>query len=311
MKKKKQKEKFTVALVQMAMEKNAKNNFKRAAAFIKKAEGAGADVVCLPELFLSPYFCQKEDPAFFKLAETVPGQTTRKLGKLAKKHRVVIIAPLFERRAAGVYHNSAAIIDMDGKIAGLYRKMHIPDDPLYYEKFYFTPGDTGFQVFHTYAGKISTLICWDQWYPEGARLAALQGASILFYPTAIGWHPFEKDTAGHAQRDAWKTIQRSHAIANGVYVAVANRIGHEIPDEGGDGIIFWGTSFICDPQGIVIAEASADKEEIIYGEIDAHLIEETRQNWPFLRDRRIDAYGGITQRFLDKSSSASEKRRVK
>ncbi len=306
MKKMKQKKKFTAALVQMAMTKNAKNNLKRAIAFIKKAAGSGAEIVCLPELFSAPYFCQKEDPAFFDLAESVPGPTTNELGKVAKKHHVVLIAPVFERRAAGVYHNSAAIIDADGKIAGLYRKMHIPDDPAYYEKFYFTPGDLGFQVFDTHAGKISTLICWDQWYPEGARLSALHGAYILFYPTAIGWHPFEKDTAGAAQRDAWKTIQRSHAIANGVYVAAVNRVGHEKSDKNSDGIIFWGSSFICDPQGIVIAEASINKEEIIYGEIDQLLIEETRRNWPFLRDRRIDAYDGITQRFLDDSSKKTK-----
>lgn len=302
MKQKKQKKKFTVALVQMAVEKNTNANLKRATKFIEKAAKKRADVVCLPELFRSLYFCQKEDPKFFDIAEKIPGQTTQVLSKSAKNEKIVIIAPIFEKRAAGIYHNSAVILDADGKMAGLYRKMHIPDDPLYYEKFYFTPGDLGFQAFDTHAGKIATLICWDQWYPEAARLSALQGAHILFYPTAIGWHPFEKDTAGPAQNDAWRTIQRGHAIANAVYVAAANRVGHEIPDGGGDGIIFWGSSFICNPQGVMIAEASIDKEEIIYGEVDMSLIEETRRNWPFLRDRRIDAYEGITRRFIDESS---------
>jgi N-carbamoylputrescine amidase len=252
----------------------------------------------LPELFRSQYFCQKEDVALFDLAEPVPGPSTEALGKVARHRKIAIIAPVFERRAAGVYHNSAAVIGADGKLSGIYRKMHIPDDPAYYEKFYFTPGDLGFRVFDTQAGKIGTLICWDQWYPEGARLTALRGANVIFYPTAIGWHPHEKQQHGTAQREAWQTIQRAHAIANGVYVAAVNRIGHEKPS-GGAGIEFWGSSFLCDPFGVVIAEASADREEVLIGEVDPARIEEVRRNWPFLRDRRIDAYGEINQRLLE------------
>ena len=291
--------KFGVALIQMAVSRKAEENLAKATARIEEAAKNGARVVCLPELFQSQYFCQREDTVNFELAEAVPGPTTEVLSRVAAKAKVVIVAPLFERRAAGVYHNTAAIIDADGKIAGVYRKMHIPDDPAYYEKFYFTPGDLGFRAFSTQAGKIATLICWDQWYPEGARLAALHGAVILFYPTAIGWHPSEKVANGEAQRDSWRTIQRSHAIANGVYVAAVNRVGHEIPAEGGDGLEFWGTSFLCDPQGVVIAEASTNREEILYGEVDLAHLEDVRRNWPFLRDRRIDAYHGIEQRFLD------------
>jgi N-carbamoylputrescine amidase len=290
---------FRVALVQMAVSRKPVENLAKASAQIEEAAKNGAQVVCLPELFQSQYFCQREDTANFNLAEAVPGPTTEALGRVAQKAKVVIVAPLFERRAAGVYHNTAAIIDADGKIAGVYRKMHIPDDPAYYEKFYFTPGDLGFRAFNTQAGKIATLICWDQWYPEGARLAALNGACILFYPTAIGWHPKEKASNGEAQRDSWRTIQRSHAIANGIYVAAVNRVGHETPDEGGDGLEFWGSSFLCDPQGVVIAEGSANREEILYGEVDLAHLEDVRRNWPFLRDRRIDAYHGIEQRFLD------------
>jgi N-carbamoylputrescine amidase len=290
---------FRVALVQMAVSRKPVENLAKASAQIEEAAKSGAQVVCLPELFQSQYFCQREDTANFNLAEAVPGPTTEALGRVAQKAKVVIVAPLFERRAAGVYHNTAAIIDADGKIAGVYRKMHIPDDPAYYEKFYFTPGDLGFRAFNTQAGKIATLICWDQWYPEGARLAALNGACILFYPTAIGWHPKEKASNGEAQRDSWRTIQRSHAIANGIYVAAVNRVGHETPDEGGDGLEFWGSSFLCDPQGVVIAEGSANREEILYGEVDLAHLEDVRRNWPFLRDRRIDAYHGIEQRFLD------------
>lgn len=275
------------------------DNLEHAAGMIRQAAARGARVICLPELFRSRYFCQREDVAQFDLAETVPGPTTRTLGALALREHVVIIAPLFERRASGVYHNSAAIIDADGSIAGLYRKMHIPDDPAYYEKFYFTPGDLGFSAINTALGKVGTLICWDQWYPEGARLTALQGAETLFFPTAIGWHPHEKAEFGPAQRDAWQTVQRGHAIANGVYVAAVNRVGHEIPPEGGAGLEFWGSSFIADPQGVIIAEASADREEIIVAEIDSARIEDVRRNWPFLRDRRIDAYGGITRRFMN------------
>lgn len=288
--------KFTVGLVQMALSPNPQENLRNAIARIEEAAKHGAEVICLPELFRSQYFCQKEDAAAFDLAEPIPGPTTRALGEVAGKLKVVLIAPIFERRAPGLYHNSAAIID-SGEVVGLYRKMHIPDDPAYYEKFYFTPGDLGFQAFPTRVGRIGTLICWDQWYPEAARLTALQGASILFYPTAIGWHPSEKDEFGAAQRDAWRTVQRSHAIANGVYVAAVNRVGHEKP-AGGAGIEFWGASFLCDPHGVVLAEASADREETLYGEVDPQRIEDVRRNWPFLRDRRIDSYAGINQRFL-------------
>jgi N-carbamoylputrescine amidase len=296
------KSKFNVGLVQMSVSRDAKENLVKASARIEEAAKKGAQVVCLPELFQSQYFCQREDTQNFELAEAVPGPTTEALSRVAQKSKVVVIAPLFERRAAGVYHNTAAIIDADGKIAGVYRKMHIPDDPAYYEKFYFTPGDLGFRAFNTEAGRIATLICWDQWYPEGARLSALHGAVILFYPTAIGWHPAEKAANGEAQRDSWRTIQRGHAIANGIYVAAVNRVGHEIPTEGGAGLEFWGTSFLCDPQGVVIAEASTNKEEILYGEVDLAHLEDVRRNWPFLRDRRIDAYQGIEKRFLDEKS---------
>jgi N-carbamoylputrescine amidase len=291
--------KFTVGLVQMAASSDAAKNLERAVSFVEQAAGLGAQVVCLPELFRSQYFCQKEDAALFDLAETVPGASTEALATIARQKQVTVIAPVFERRAAGLYHNSAAIIDVDGKLAGIYRKMHIPDDPAYYEKFYFTPGDLGFRAFDTPVGRIGTLICWDQWYPEGARLTALRGASVLFYPTAIGWHPHEKEIHGTAQRDAWHTIQRSHAIANGVYVAAVNRVGHEKPSDGGAGIEFWGSSFFCDPFGIVVAESPIDREDVLICEVDPARIEEVRRNWPFLRDRRIDAYAGIDQRFLD------------
>jgi N-carbamoylputrescine amidase len=290
---------FKVGLVQMAMSADPGQNLAKAVARVKEAREAGADVVCLPELFRSQYFCQREDASLFDLAEPVPGPTTEALGRAAKESGAVVVAPVFERRAAGLYHNSAAIIDADGQVRGLYRKMHIPDDPAFYEKFYFTPGDLGFRAFDTRAGRIGTLICWDQWYPEGARLTALQGAVVLFYPTAIGWHPHEKDEFGVAQRDAWRTIQRSHAIANGVYVAAVNRVGHEKPLPGAPGLEFWGTSFLCDPFGIVVAEASTDREEIVVGEIDLARLEDVRRNWPFLRDRRIDAYTGIDRRYLD------------
>jgi N-carbamoylputrescine amidase len=290
---------FKVGLVQMAMSADPAENLDKAAARVKQARQAGADVVCLPELFRSQYFCQREDAALFDLAEPVPGPTTEALGRAAKDSGAVVVAPIFERRAPGLYHNSAAVIDADGSVRGLYRKMHIPDDPAFYEKFYFTPGDLGFRAFDTRVGRIGTLICWDQWYPEGARLTALQGAVVLFYPTAIGWHPHEKEQYGTAQRDAWCTVQRSHAIANGVYVAAVNRVGHEKPVPGGLGLEFWGTSFLCDPFGVVIAEASTDKEEILVGEVDMARLEDVRRNWPFLRDRRIDAYSGIDRRYLD------------
>jgi len=288
-----------VGLVQMSMSADAGENLRKAVARVAEAKGRGADVVCLPELYPSPYFCQKEDARLFDLAEPVPGPSTEALGRAAREAGVVVVAPIFERRAPGLYHNSAAIIDTTGEVAGLYRKMHIPDDPAFYEKFYFTPGDLGFRAIDTQKGKIGTLICWDQWYPEGARLTALQGAVVLFYPTAIGWHPHEKAEHGVPQRDAWRTIQRGHAIANGVYVAVVNRVGHEIPPEGGPGLEFWGSSFVADPFGVVVAEASTDREEILVAKVDIGRIEEVRRNWPFLRDRRIDAYGGIERRFLD------------
>jgi len=291
-------DRFRVGLVQMTMSTDPAANLERGQAGVREAAAKGAQVVCLPELFRSPYFCQREDAQLFDLAEPVPGPTTTALGAVARETGVVVVAPIFERRAPGLYHNSAAVIDASGEVLGLYRKMHIPDDPCYYEKFYFTPGDLGFRAFDTRAGRIGTLICWDQWYPEGARLTALQGAAVLFYPTAIGWHPHEKQVHGAAQRDAWRTIQRGHAIANGVYVAVANRVGHE-PNEGGAGIEFWGSSFLCDPFGVVVAEAAADREEILVAEVDLGRIEEVRRNWPFLRDRRIDAYAGLDRRFLD------------
>ena len=288
-----------VGLVQMSMSSDADANLRKAVARVGEARAAGADVVCLPELYRSPYFCQKEDARLFDLAETIPGPSTEALGRAAKEAGVVVVAPLFEKRAAGLYHNTAAIIDTTGEVAGLYRKMHIPDDPAFYEKFYFTPGDLGFRAIDTHKGKIGTLICWDQWYPEGARLTTLQGAIVLFYPTAIGWHPHEKAEHGTAQHDAWRTVQRGHAISNGVYVAVVNRVGHEIPPEGGPGLEFWGSSFVADPFGIVVAEGSTDREEILIAAVDLARIEEVRRNWPFLRDRRIDAYAGLERRFLD------------
>ena len=273
-------------------------NFSRALDFIRDAVKKGAAIVCLPELFRSQYFCQSEDHKNFELAEEVPGRSTSELEKLSKELGVVIVASLFEKRRAGVFHNTAAIIDADGKLLGKYRKMHIPDDPLYHEKFYFTPGDLGFQAWETKRGKIGVCVCWDQWYPEAARLTALRGAEIIFYPTAIGWHPSEKKEFGPAQYSAWEIIQRSHAIANGCYIAAANRVGHEAP-AGGDGIEFWGQSFICGPDGEIIAKGSVDQEEIVTGEIDWRRVNEHRTHWPFLRDRRVDAYAGIEQRLLD------------
>jgi N-carbamoylputrescine amidase len=295
--------KFAVALVQMSMGTDPQENVEKGVNRVHEAARGGAHVVCLPELFRTRYFCQTEETAFFDLAEPLPGPTTEALSAAARDAGVVVIAPVFERRAPGVYHNSAAVIDADGTIAGIYRKMHIPDDPAFYEKFYFTPGDLGFPAFDTRAGRIGTLICWDQWYPEGARLTALAGASVLFYPTAIGWHPREKREHGERQRDAWRTVQRGNAVANGVYVAAVNRVGKEVPG-GGDGIEFWGSSFLCGPQGEILTEASADREEILFAEVDLARIEEVRRNWPFLRDRRIDAYGGITSRLLDNEAPA-------
>jgi N-carbamoylputrescine amidase len=290
---------FKVGLVQMAVGSDLDRNLSRAVEKVEEAGKAGAQLVCLQELFRSPYFCQREDAALFDLAETVPGPSTEAMAAAAKRAGVTVIVPLFERRAPGIYHNSAVVIGPDGKTLGLYRKMHIPDDPAYYEKYYFTPGDLGFTAFDTPVGRISTLICWDQWYPEGARLAALRGAAVVFYPTAIGWHPHEKAEHGAAQRDAWRTVQRGHAIANGVYIAAANRVGHEKSETGGAGIEFWGSSFLADPQGVVVAEASVDREEILIGTVDLERLEDVRRNWPFLRDRRIDAYAGIDRRYLD------------
>jgi N-carbamoylputrescine amidase len=297
-------DKFTVALIQMSCGPEPADNLTKALDRVAEAARMGADVVCLPELFQTQYFCQREDAALFDLAEPIPGAGTEKLATAAHQNKVVLIASLFEKRAPGLYHNTAAIFDSDGGLRGTYRKMHIPDDPLYYEKYYFTPGDLGFKAFDTSAGKLGTLVCWDQWYPEGARLTALQGASILFYPTAIGWHPAEKAEFGTAQHDAWRTIQRAHAIANGVYVGVVNRVGFETGDIRGNsvpgkGLEFWGGSFFCDPFGRVLAEGSHDKEEILLGEVDLHHLEDIRRNWPFLRDRRIDAYAPITSRMLD------------
>jgi N-carbamoylputrescine amidase len=290
--------KFRVGLVQMSCAVDPNENFAKAEFRIREAAGRGAEIVCLQELFRSQYFCRTEDHAMFALAESIPGPSTDALGALARELRIVIVASLFERRAAGVYHNTAAILGTDGHIAGVYRKMHIPDDPLYYEKFYFTPGDLGFLNFDTEFGRVGVLVCWDQWYPEGARVSALSGANILFYPTAIGWHPAEKAQYGAAQRDAWQTIQRAHAIANGIYVAAVNRVGFEGPAE--SGIEFWGSSFMADPFGQVIAQASTGEEEILLAECDPHRVEETRQHWPFLRDRRIDAYAPILNRWLAK-----------
>jgi len=289
-----------LGLIQTTGSAQPEANLKKTLALVERAARRGAQIICTQELFRSQYFCQSEDHDNFQLAEPVPGPSTAAFQKLAKQHQVVIIASLFEKRAAGVYHNTAAIIDADGSLLGRYRKMHIPDDPLYYEKFYFTPGDLGFQAWPTRFGKIGVLICWDQWYPEAARLTALQGAQILFYPTAIGWHPAEKRKYGERQHDAWETIQRSHAIANGCYVAVTNRIGHEkISGVGGAGIEFWGQSFVAGTSGEILAKASADTEEILIVPVDLVSVDTARTHWPFLRDRRIDAYGGLTRRLID------------
>jgi N-carbamoylputrescine amidase len=294
-------DKFVIGLLQMRSTKDAAENLERAGDKIREAAKRGAQIVCMHELFLGEYFCRKEDPALFDLAQAVPGPATEALAKIAKKNKVAIVASLFERRAAGIYHNTCAVLDADGTFLGKYRKMHIPDDPLYYEKFYFTPGDLGFPNFDTRYGRIGVQICWDQWYPEGSRAVALQGAQVIFYPTSIGWHPAEKKEFGSAQLDAWRTIQRSHAIANGVYVAVVNRAGFEGNPKAGDtGLEFWGNSFVADPFGEVVAEASNDKEEILVVECDPAKSEDTRRNWPFLRDRRIDAYQPILNRWLGK-----------
>jgi len=289
-------DKFRIGLVQMACREDTQANLDHAVEKIREAAHMGAQIICLQELFRSQYFCREEDARLFDLAEAIPGPSTDRLRPLAAELGVVIIASLFEKRATGLYHNTAVVIDADGTELGLYRKMHIPDDPLFFEKFYFTPGDLGFRAFDTKFGRVAALVCWDQWYPEAARLASLTGANVLFYPTAIGWHPAEKAEYGAAQHDAWRTTQRAHAIANGIYVAAVNRVGFEGPPE--RGLEFWGASFVSDPFGRVLAEASHDKEEIVLVECDVKKMEEVRRNWPFLRDRRVDAYGPITSRFL-------------
>ncbi len=283
-------QKFRIGLVQMSCSVDPQANLEKALVKIKEAAEQGAQIVCLQELFRSQYFCREENADLFDLAETIPGPSTDAISKVAKENKVAVIASLFEKRGTGLYHNTASIIDADGSLLGIYRKMHIPDDPLYYEKFYFTPGDTGFVNFNTKYGRISTLVCWDQWYPEGARLASLGGAHVLFYPTAIGWHPHEKAQYGKAQLEAWQTIQKSHSIANGIYVAAVNRVGYEGSPE--SGLEFW------DPFGQVIAQASVDEEEILVVECDPKRMEEVRRNWPFFRDRRIDAYAGLSNRWL-------------
>ena len=290
-----------LGLIQTHASADPADNLRRQLELMEQAADRGAQILCSQELFRAPYFCQSEDHANFQLAEEIPGgPSTEAFTALAKKRGVVLIGSLFEKRSAGLYHNTAIIIDADGTLLGRYRKMHIPDDPLFYEKFYFTPGDLGFKAWQTRFGKIGVLICWDQWYPEAARLTALQGAQILFYPTAIGWHPSEKAEYGVAQHSAWETIQRSHAVANGCYVAAVNRIGHEtLPGVGGDGLEFWGRSFVADTSGQILAKASTDTEEILIVDIDLDIVDRTRTHWPFLRDRRIDAYSDLTRRFID------------
>jgi N-carbamoylputrescine amidase len=283
-----------VGLVQMAMDASPDANLRKASQMVEQAARRGARLICLPELFRTRYFPVTQDPANFGLAEAVPGPTTEVLGKLAARHNVTLIVPVFERRAPGLFHNSLVALGPDGAVRGKYRKMHVPDDPNFYEKYYFAPGDLGFKAFDAPQGRFGALICWDQWYPEAARLTALQGAQVLFYPTAIGHGDADKDLA-HKQRGAWRTIQRAHAIANGVFVAVVNRVGRE-----GE-LTFWGSSFVADPLGEVLAEASEDKEEVLVATLDLKAIDATRQGWPFLRDRRVDAYQGLTQRFLDEA----------
>ncbi len=292
---------FTIGLVQMSCSADKAANMAKAEAAIAEAAKRGAQIVCLPELFLGPYFCQKEDASLFDLAETIPGPSSERLAAAAKANNVVVIGSLFEKRMPGVYHNTATVHDANGQFLGIYRKMHIPDDPLYFEKYYFTPGDLGFKVFDTSRGKVGTLVCWDQWYPEAARLTALAGAEVIFYPTAIGWHPKEKAEYGEAQHGAWETSMRAHAIANGTYVAAANRIGHELPPDGdtNGGLEFWGQSFAFDPFGRLLKRATHDKEEVIVVNCDRKLMEDVRRNWPFFRDRRIDAYQNIVKRVLD------------
>lgn len=286
------KEIVKVGLLQMACGKDAKANMKSAEQGIRKAAGQGAQIICLQELFQTPYFCQTEDRSHFNQAEEIPGPSTQAMSQLASELEVVLILPLFEKRSTGIYHNTAVVLDADGSLAGRYRKMHIPDDPGFYEKFYFTPGDTGFQTISTRFGKIGVLICWDQWFPEAARLTALSGAQILFYPTAIGYQAFDEPVA-EKQVQAWQTIQKAHSIANGVFTVVVNRVGQE------DQLNFWGRSFVSDPFGEVLAEASSKEPEVLVVDCDLGLIEETRQGWPFLRDRRVDAYQNLTRLFID------------
>ncbi len=289
---------YKIAILQLNLDSDRQTNMKKATEFITEASKKGANVICLPELYSSFYFCQRENPDYFDFAEERGGVSFQHFSALAKQLGSVIIVPFFEKRDKGVYHNSAYMIDTDGSEAGLYRKMHIPDDPCYYEKFYFNPGDLGFKAFDNKFGRQGMLICWDQWFPEGARLTAMQGAEVLFYPTAIGWHPYEKGEEGDRQREAWITVQRGHAVANGIYVASVNRTGfekHETTEE--SGIDFWGSSFIAGPQGEIIAQASTDKEEILYADIDLKRLENVRRNWPFFRDRRTDFYGGITEKW--------------
>ena len=290
-------DKFTLGLVQMQCGTESAANMEKAVLRIREAKKLGAQIVCLPELFLSPYFCKVHDINLFDLAEPIPGPRTDRLAAVAKETGVVVIASLFERKMGGLFFNTAAVFDADGTQLGIYRKMHIPHDPLYFEKYFFRPGDLGFRVFPTKFGKVGTLVCWDQWFPEGARITALQGAEVLFYPTAIGWHPREKAEFGKSQHDAWETIQRGHAIANGVYVAATNRVGFEPSPEGG--IEFWGASFVSDPFGVMLKRASHSEEEIVVVECDRRRMEDVRRNWPFFRDRRTDAYGDIGRVAID------------
>jgi N-carbamoylputrescine amidase len=287
----------TLGLVQMRSSADREQNLEQALSGVRRAASAGAQIVCLPELFRTPYFCQRQDPSLFDLAEPIPGPTTERLSGAARETGTALIASLFERRAPGIYHNTAVLFDADGSLRGIYRKMHIPDDPLYFEKYYFTPGDLGFQAFDTRFGRVGVLVCWDQWYPEAARLTAIRGAHFIFYPTAIGWHPREKAEFGAGQHQAWELIQRSHALANGVYVAAVNRVGHEGDANGG--LEFWGGSFVSDPFGVVLRRASHEAEEVLVVACDLGRLEDVRRNWPFLRDRRIDAYEGITRRLID------------
>jgi N-carbamoylputrescine amidase len=289
-------DKFTIGLVQMRCSTVGAENLERCIAKIREAAQRGAQIISTQELFHSQYFCRVEDADLFDLAEPIPGPTTETMAKIARELKVALVVSIFERRAAGIYHNSAAVLDADGSLLGVYRKMHIPDDPLYYEKFYFAPGDLGFPTFNTRYGRIAVQICWDQWYPEGARLASLHGANVIFFPTSIGWHPREKKEFGAAQLDAWRTIQRAHAIANGIYVGVVNRVGLEGPAD--TGLEFWGNSFIAGPFGEVLAEANNTDESILVQECDPARVEDTRRNWPFLRDRRIDAYPPLLERWL-------------